>query len=590
MTTAPKKTQISSKTTEDLLRKNEHFIQFYETDDFLLDSSSEFIGAGLDEGHVCIIIATQAHRRYLEERLSAKGLNLPAMRKQGKYIALDAAETLAKFMVDGLPQPERFTEVIGNRIVQAAEGQYQVRLFGEMVTLLWMQGNQMAAIRLEEIWNDLSHTTHLFSLLCAYPMQGFIGETYQEQFVTICQQHTHVVPDESYSLLSSQHERLRTIALLQQKAKSLEAEIAERKVAEERLQCAENHYRRLFEASRDGILLVDPRSCTIIDANPYMTELLGYAREQLQGRELWHVGLFQNQEVSGAVLRDLQEKRFLRYDVLPFQTKNGELRYMEFVSNLYQANGDDIIQCHIRDITEREELNKRKDEFISMASHELKTPITSLKGFLHLLQRQPAVQDNKKALHYLTRMDAQVNKLTMLINDLLDLSKMQTGQLAYREEYFEMDALVQEIVENVQETTQTHRIIFEGYSQAQVFGDRDRIGQVLINLLNNAIKYSPQAKTVVIRTARDHNRLLVSVQDFGIGIAQEFQHKIFERFYQVTDPEEKTYPGLGIGLYISNEIVKRHRGRMWVESEKGKGTIFHIDIPLQENEERLTSL
>jgi len=234
----------------------------------------------------------------------------------------------------------------------------------------------------------------------------------------------------------------------------------------------------------------------------------------------------------------------------------------------------------VLDISERKELEKRKDEFISMASHELKTPLTSLKGFLGLLQRRLTTQGDEQALHYIARMDAQVNRLTKLINDLLDLSKMQTGQLDYREERFEVDALVQEIVENVQGTTQTHHLLLEGQIGAEVFGDRDRIGQVLMNLLNNAIKYSPQADTVLVRVAKDQNKALVSVQDFGIGIAKEHQHKIFERFYQVTDPEEKTYPGLGIGLYISYQIVKRHGGRMWVESKKGEGAAFQFTLPL----------
>jgi signal transduction histidine kinase len=123
-----------------------------------------------------------------------------------------------------------------------------------------------------------------------------------------------------------------------------------------------------------------------------------------------------------------------------------------------------------------------------------------------------------------------------------------------------------------------------------VFGDRDRIGQVLINLLNNAIKYSPQGDRVLVRVAISQNKALVSVQDFGIGIAKEHQRKIFERFYQVTDAEEKTYPGLGIGLYISYEIVKRHGGQMWVESKKGEGASFYFTLPLFQEGERQAAL
>ena len=172
----------------------------------------------------------------------------------------------------------------------------------------------------------------------------------------------------------------------------------------------------------------------------------------------------------------------------------------------------------VLDISERKALEQRKDAFIGMASHELKTPITSLKGFLGLVQRLLDREDNAKVLHYLTRMDAQIEKLIKLVNDLLDLSRIQTGQLAYREECVAVDGLVQDIVESVQETTQTHRLQIEGQTQADVFGDRDRLEQVLINLLNNAIKYSPNADTVIVHLATDEKQVLVSVQTLAVAL------------------------------------------------------------------------
>ena len=250
---------------------SEHFVQFYETDEFLLDAVSGFIGAGLGASAACIVIATKAHREGLEERLQATGLDLATASTRGTYLALDAGETLAMFMVEGLPEPARFAEVVGSLIQRAVKGRRRVRIFGEMVAQLWTEGNQVAAIRLEALWNELHHTTHSFSLFCAYPMHGFAGEGDGEQFTEICQQHSHVIPDESYTLLASPDERLRAITLLQQKATTLEAEIAERQAAEERLRISENRYRRLFEASTDGILLVEPRSGLITDANPSFT-------------------------------------------------------------------------------------------------------------------------------------------------------------------------------------------------------------------------------------------------------------------------------------------------------------------------------
>ncbi len=240
-----------------------------------------------------------------------------------------------------------------------------------------------------------------------------------------------------------------------------------------------------------------------------------------------------------------------------------------------------------QDITERMKVERRKDEFISMTSHELKTPVTSLKGFTNVLQRRLTKQGDMQGLHYLARMDAQLDKLTTLISDLLDISRMQSGKLVLRAEPVDLDDLIDETVENMQAATLTHHLCVEGRTGAEVLGDKDRLGQVFINLLTNAIKYSPRADKVIVRLFRDADfeQTIVSIQDFGIGIEQSHHEKIFERFYQVTDPEEKTYPGLGIGLHISSEIVARHQGRMWVESRKGEGSTFSVALPLLRSDE-----
>jgi signal transduction histidine kinase len=177
-------------------------------------------------------------------------------------------------------------------------------------------------------------------------------------------------------------------------------------------------------------------------------------------------------------------------------------------------------------------------------------------------------------------MDRQLEKLTGLVNELLDLSKMEAGTLALQEEVVDLTALIEEIVDDVQGTTTTHRISIEERADIRTIGDRDRLGQVLINLLTNAIKYSPEADRVIVRAVVDGEQARVSVQDFGIGIAEAHHGQVFDRFYQVTDPRGKTYPGLGIGLYIAQEIIRRHAGTIWVESSKGKGATFFFTLPL----------
>ena len=233
------------------------------------------------------------------------------------------------------------------------------------------------------------------------------------------------------------------------------------------------------------------------------------------------------------------------------------------------------------DMTEQKELELRKDHFISMASHELKTPLTILSVYTQLLCERFAAEGRQDAVLLLSKMDDQITNLTKLVTDLLDISRMQAGQLELAQEAVDMDALVREVVENLQPIT-THRLLTEAAAQRYVTGDRDRLAQVLINLLTNAIKYSPHADTIIVKIMHTHDTLIVSVQDFGIGIPQNHHQKLFERFYRVLSQKDQTYPGLGIGLYIAYEIIQRHGGKMWVESAEGEGSTFFFSLPIRE--------
>jgi signal transduction histidine kinase len=228
-----------------------------------------------------------------------------------------------------------------------------------------------------------------------------------------------------------------------------------------------------------------------------------------------------------------------------------------------------------------------RDEFMSLASHELKTPVTSLKMYTQVLQRQAERRGDADLADRLIKMDRQTDKLTGLINDLLNVARIQTGQLEYVDELVDLNAIVHECVDTIQPTTTKHHILVEGTIDGHVWGDSERIGQVVTNLLTNAVKYSPRADRVLVRLDASAGNAVISVRDFGIGIGDEHREKIFEQFYRVSDPSEKTYPGLGLGLFIAGEIVKRHGGTITVQSASGEGTTFTLMLPLQhENEER----
>jgi len=220
-----------------------HFAQFYETDTFLLDGLSDFIGGGLRAGEAALVVATPDHRAGLADRLQAAGLDLDAAQATGHYVALDAAEILTQFVVDGLPDPDRFTEIFGGMVAQAAAGGRAVRIFGEMVALLWAEGNYAGTVRLEELWNGL-RATHPFVLACGYPITGLDGDALAEPFTGVCRAHAHVMPAESYTGLPDPDERARAIIGLQQKARLLEQELAARaeSLAREQTARAEAEY------------------------------------------------------------------------------------------------------------------------------------------------------------------------------------------------------------------------------------------------------------------------------------------------------------------------------------------------------------
>ena len=232
------------------------------------------------------------------------------------------------------------------------------------------------------------------------------------------------------------------------------------------------------------------------------------------------------------------------------------------------------------DVTSRMKLEQRKDEFMSMASHELKTPITSLKGYTQLLKMRLEKQSLPESLAMLDRMDKQLTRLTHLVIDFMDVSKIQAGQLAYVKEPIDIDALLHDIADTMQHISATHTITIHGAAHTPIVGDSDRLGQVFTNLLSNAIKYSPQATNVDISIVATLDTVTVSIRDYGIGIPPEQQQKIFERFYRVSDVHDKTFSGSGLGLYICSEIVKRHGGRLWVESARGEGSTFFVALPI----------
>ena len=242
--------------------------------------------------------------------------------------------------------------------------------------------------------------------------------------------------------------------------------------------------------------------------------------------------------------------------------------------------GDTIIKWvgTFTDIEDQKQAVKKKDEFISIASHELKTPLTTIKAYVQLLDRSIGEEDPTKM--YVERALAQVRKLDNLIVDLLDLSKIESGKLKFNKKNFNFGNMLSNAIEMIRQTYPDYRIIRTGEADMELYGDEMRIEQVVINYLTNAVKYSPENKEVHIGiTLQPDEQVSVRVMDFGIGIRKDHQANIFSKFYRVEESANR-FQGLGIGLYICAEIIRRHEGQYGVESEPGQGSSFYFSLPL----------
>lgn len=235
----------------------------------------------------------------------------------------------------------------------------------------------------------------------------------------------------------------------------------------------------------------------------------------------------------------------------------------------------------LRDITEQKKEEKRKDDFMGMVSHELKTPLTSLKGYLQLLQRMNTRTDDSRQGHMLDRSVMQVDYMNTLINGFLNVSRLDSGQMHIAKKDFDVDSLFSEIEQELLLTHHSRHFIFRRSGPVRIHADRDKILQVLHNLIGNAVKYSPAGTSVILEyKTTDNNRLKISVEDQGIGISEDDQQRIFERYYRVKDISNPTISGFGIGLYLCKEIIELHDGTIQVESLKDKGTTFSFILPM----------
>jgi signal transduction histidine kinase len=265
------------------------------------------------------------------------------------------------------------------------------------------------------------------------------------------------------------------------------------------------------------------------------------------------------------------------------------LKVQTFYRIYEQSRALNHMQKALREEIEfRKEAERKKDEFISIASHELKTPMTSIKGYIQLLERSLDKNDLDTVRTRLLKVQNQIEKLNLLVADLLDISKIESGKLKFNKQYFCFNEVLEHIMEVMQQSNPEVKIIKKGGVEGPVYGDEMRIEQVMVNFITNAIKYAPGTDEIHLHSEIRGDEVYFSVQDFGIGMSEEHQQKIFDKFYRIEETSER-FQGLGIGLYICQEIIDRHEGRIGVHSTPGEGSEFYYYIPLNPAKEKINN-
>lgn len=398
-------------------------------------------------------------------------------------------------------------------------------------------------------------------------------------------------------------------------------DITERREVQRQLQASETRFRRLFEAAHDGILILDAATRKITHVNPFLTDLLDYPAEHFLGKELWEIGFLSDKRASQSAMQQLHEQGTIRYESLPLEDRQGRTHPVEMVANLYQEDQHSVVQCNIRDISERSrletlqrgqavelsDLHRRKDEFLAMLSHELRSPLAPIANAVQLLGLQRG-SENRIQQQARGIIERQLGQLQHLVDDLLEVSRITTGRVQLRRER----VIVSEIVESAVETI---RPLFEQRRHELTVSlppepiwldaDRARLEQVLVNLLTNSAKYTDIGGhvwlTVNLEEAPPDNAIakpqvstqassglasvpskvvVIRVRDTGVGISPELLPRVFDLFTQSERSLDRSQGGLGIGLALVQRITELHSGTVEATSVLGQGSEFIVRLPL----------
>lgn len=575
-----------------------HAVQFYEDEAVFIESLSEFVGSALGAGGACIVIACQDHHRKLTEHLSGNGIDIARTVAEGRYLHLDAHRTLDRFILQERPDRQRFWDemepVLERAKAALRPGAKTVSAFGEMVALLWAEGNHQGAIELEHLWNELIQR-HKLNLRCAYPIGSFAGQSYSEMFNAICAEHTAVIPMESYSDLATCDERDRLVSALQQKASAVDAvveerekEVAHRKVVEEKLRRTEEFTRNIIESSSDCVKVLDldgrvqymspagQRTLEITDASQFLNkpwvefwreEDRARAEETLRAAREGGVGCFQGDSVTKGGVRKSWDVR-----ITPALDRQGKIDRLVAVS---------------RDMTELKSAQQLAIQSEKLAAtgrlaatiaHEINNPLEAVTNFIYLAMTAQGLPE--EVCRHLQIADRELARVSQIAQQTLGFYRG-----ASKERWITVADLIRDVLVVYERKLAYKRIetIVSVSPDLKLYGRQGELRQALSNLVTNAIDASKINGKIWLRArvARSWSRdveegVRITLADNGSGMSREVQNKLFIPFFTT-----KAEIGTGIGLWATKALIEQQGGELRFRSRQGEktGTAMTIFLP-----------
>jgi PAS domain S-box-containing protein len=578
----------------------DHVVQFYEDDEFLVDAVAHFVAAGLAADEPIVIVATEPHREAFVQRLRRNGSDVDVAVASGQMIMLDAKQTLLRFMVDDEPDWNRFRATIAPALerCRGTRSGARVRVFGEMVDLLWRAGNRVAAIRLEELWNDLARQQS-FTLLCAYAMANFFMPGDLELFDKVRGRHSHVVPGDGAG----------------RSVRSLEAELDQRKQLEGALRDAirkravtagateeistrnAERFRVLVESVKDYAIFMLDAGGRVTSWNIGAERIKGYRAEEIIGQ---HFSRFYPLEDVGKCEMELEvAAREGRFEDEGWRVRKDGTRFWAnvVISRMLDSDGGLIGFAKVtRDLSQRRQLEDERvarasleqvlaeqkkteqlrEQLIGIVGHDLRSPLSSITtGVAVMLKRGMLSPPDAKVAARIARSG---DRMSNIITQLLDFTRTRLGGgIPVDPKPIDLAEICTEVIDEMESAHPDRTLLFAADGDSRGVWDRVRIAQVVSNLITNAIKYGKRDAAIAVEVGGEDDRVTLSVHNEGPPIAAEFLPTIFEPFRRQHNAAARG-EGLGLGLYICREMVRAHGGEISVQSD-GTGTTFTVGLP-----------